>query len=202
MNYDKEMIKIISTWTYRPKLLLHSCCGPCSTAVIERLMDYADITVIYYNPNIEPFFEYEKRKKEQLKVVERLGIKYLDCDYDNAIFRDMSKGLEKEHEGGKRCHKCYLLRLEYVAKTAKDLDFDYFSTTLTVSPYKNAQVLNKIGLNLETKYDVKYLVNDFKKRDGYKRSIEMSKEFDLYRQDYCGCLYSLEYNRKEETHEE
>jgi len=201
MNYDKEMIKILESLDYRLSILLHSCCGPCSTAVIERLMDYLDITVIYYNPNIEPRDEYEKRKNEQLKVVERLGIKYLDCDYDNEAFIEMSKGLEKCLEGGKRCHKCYLLRLEYVAKVASELDFDYFSTTLSVSPYKNAEVLNKIGLNLEKKYSVKYLVNDFKKRDGYKRSIELSKEYDLYRQDYCGCLYSLEYTRKEDNNE-
>jgi len=201
MNYDKEMMKIINSWKKKPRLLLHSCCGPCSTAVIERLKEYADITIIYYNPNIEPIDEYEKRKIEQIKVIEKLGVKYLDCDYDNTAFKLIASGLEKEPEGGKRCHKCYLLRLEYVAKVAKDKMFDYFSTTLTVSPYKHSDVLNKIGLNLETKYEVKYLVNDFKKRDGYKRSIEMSKEYDLYRQDYCGCLYSLEYNRKEDINE-
>jgi len=201
MNYDKEMMKIINSWEKKPRLLLHSCCGPCSTAVIERLKEYADITIIYYNPNIEPIDEYEKRKIEQIKVIEKLGVKYLDCDYDNTAFKLIASGLEKEPEGGKRCHKCYLLRLEYVAKVAKDKMFDYFSTTLTVSPYKHSDVLNKIGLNLETKYEVKYLVNDFKKRDGYKRSIEMSKEYDLYRQDYCGCLYSLEYNRKEDINE-
>lgn len=201
MNYDKEMIRIINSWTYRPKLLLHSCCGPCSTAVIERLMKYANITIVYYNPNIEPYEEYMKRKKEQLKVIKRLGINYLDCDYDNESFKVISKGLENELEGGKRCHKCYLLRLEFVAKLAKGKGFDYFSTTLTVSPYKHSDVLNKIGLNLENVYGIKYLVNDFKKRDGYKRSIELSKEFDLYRQDYCGCLYSLEYTRKEDNNE-
>lgn len=190
MNYDKEMIKLIDTLEFRPTLLIHSCCGPCSTAVIERLKDYFDITVIYYNPNIEPRIEYNKRKDEQLKVISKLGVKYLDCDYDNHKFRDMSKGLENDIEGGKRCHKCYYLRLEYVCKEAKKNNFDYFSTTLTVSPYKNAEVLNKIGLNLERIYGVKYLVNDFKKRDGYKRSIELSKEFNLYRQDYCGCLFS------------
>lgn len=201
MNYDKEMMNILESLEYRPRILLHSCCGPCSTAVIERLMKYMDITVIYYNPNIEPIDEYEKRKNEQLKVVKRLGIKYLDCDYDNGAFKEMAKGLEKELEGGRRCHKCYLLRLEYVAKTAQTLGFDYFSTTLSVSPYKNAEVLNKIGLNLEEVYSAKYLVNDFKKRDGYKRSIELSKEYDLYRQDYCGCLYSLEYTRNEGNNE-
>lgn len=201
MNYDKEMIKLINGWDKKKSILLHSCCGPCSTAVIERLMNYADITIIYYNPNIEPLEEYEKRKQEQLKVIERLGIKYLDCDYDNISFKEISKGLEDIPEGGMRCHKCYLLRLEKAAKVGKEKDFDYFSTTLTVSPYKNAEILNKIGLNLERIYDIKYLVNDFKKRDGYKRSIEMSKEYNLYRQDYCGCLYSLEYTRKEDNNE-
>lgn len=198
MNYDKEMIKLIDCLDNRPKLLLHSCCGPCSTAVIERLKDYFDITVIYYNPNIEPRIEYIKRKEEQLKVIKKLGVKYLDCDYDNHEFRKIALGLENDIEGGKRCHKCYYLRLEYVCKEAKKENFDYFSTTLTVSPYKNAEVLNKIGLNLERVYNVKYLVNDFKKRDGYKRSIELSKEFNLYRQDYCGCLFS---KREEEDYE-
>ena len=177
---------------------MHSCCGPCSTAVIERLQEYADITIIYYNPNIEPKEEYDKRKAEQIKVIERLGVKYLDSDYDNNTFKSMAEGLEKEPEGGRRCHKCYLLRLDFVAKIAKEKGYDYFSTTLTVSPYKHSDVLNKIGLNLEKKYGVKYLVSDFKKRDGYKRSIQLSKEYELYRQDYCGCLYSLEYTIKEE----
>jgi len=190
MNYDNEMMKIIESLDYKPTLLLHSCCGPCSTAVIERLLDFFDITVIYYNPNIEPLEEYEKRKQEQIKVIEKLKVKYLDCDYENENFKKIAKGLENEKEGGKRCHKCYFLRLEYVAKKASVNNYDYFSTTLTVSPYKHADVLNKIGLNLEKVYNVKYLVNDFKKRNGYKRSIELSKEYDLYRQDYCGCLFS------------
>ena len=197
MNYDKEMLKIISELDYKPKLLLHSCCGPCSTSVIEKLKDNFDVTVIYYNPNIEPEIEYVKRKLEQLKVLERLNIKYVDCDYENEEFKKIAIGLENDIEGGKRCHKCYLLRLGRVAKKASELGFDMFTTTLTVSPYKNAKVLNKIGLNLEKIYNVKYLVSDFKKRDGYKRSIELSREYNLYRQDYCGCLYSLEYIKKE-----
>lgn len=198
MNYDKEMIKIIENLDYTPTLLLHSCCGPCSTSVIERLSNYFKITVVYYNPNIEPKEEYEKRKSEQLKVLDRLGIDYLECDYENETFRNISKGLEYAKEGGVRCHKCYLMRLKKVCLLARDNNFDYFSTTLTVSPYKHSSVLNRIGLNLEKMYGVKYLVNDFKKRDGYKRSIELSKEYELYRQDYCGCLYSLRDMRKEE----
>ena len=198
MNYDKEMIKLIESLDYKPKLLLHSCCGPCSTSVIEKLKDYFDITVIYYNPNIEPEIEYVKRKIEQLKVLNKLNIKYADCDYENEVFKKISEGLELEPEGGKRCHKCYLMRLNYVAKFAKNNNYDMFSTTLTVSPYKHSDVLNKIGLNLEKEYGVKYLVSDFKKRDGYKRSRELSNEYNLYRQDYCGCLYSLSYIKKED----
>ena len=198
MNYDKEMIKLIESLDYKPELLLHSCCGPCSTSVIEKLKDFFEITVIYYNPNIEPEIEYVKRKLEQLKVLKRLNIKYEDCDYENNEFKKIAKGLEDEPEGGKRCHKCYLLRLEKVAQIAKEKAYDMFTTTLTVSPYKHSDVLNKIGLNLEKKYGVKYLVSDFKKRDGYKRSIVLSKEYNLYRQDYCGCLCSLAYIKKED----
>lgn len=197
MNYDKEMLKIIDSLNYRPKLLIHSCCGPCSTSVIEKLKEYFDITILYYNPNIEPLNEYVKRKEEQLKVVEKLNINFFDIDYDNKAFREIAVGLEDDVEGGKRCHKCYLLRLEKTAKVAKANNYDMFTTTLTVSPYKHSVILNKIGLNLEKKYGIKYLVSDFKKRDGYKRSIELSKEYDLYRQDYCGCLYSLAYIKKE-----
>ena len=201
MNYDKEMLNIIESLDYKPKLLLHSCCGPCSTSVIEKLKDYFEITVIYYNPNIEPEIEYVKRKLEQLKGLDMLGIKYVDCDYDNVEFKKICNGLEDEPEGGRRCHKCYLLRLEKVAQIAKQNNFDMFTTTLTVSPYKHSDVLNKIGLNLEKKYDIKYLVSDFKKRNGYKRSIELSKQYNLYRQDYCGCIYSLKYMKKEVNHE-
>ena len=190
MNYDVEMNKIINKLNYRPKLLLQSCCAPCSTAVIERLKDYFDITIIYYNPNIEPLEEYEKRKKEQIKIIDLYGLKYLDCDYDNDLFHEMSKGLENVPERGIRCHKCYRLRLEYVAKKAKEMKFDYFGTTLTVSPYKLSKVINEIGLDLENVYKIKFLVSDFKKNNGYKNSIELSKKYDLYRQNYCGCIYS------------
>ena len=200
MNYDKEMLKIIESLEGKGKLLLHSCCGPCSTSVIEKLKDYFDITVFYYNPNIEPKEEYEKRKKEQMKVLERHNLKYLDVDYENKEFKEIAKGLETEKEGGKRCHKCFLLRLKKTAEKAKENNFAYFTTTLTVSPYKNSEVINKIGLFLEKEYGVKYLVSDFKKRDGYKRSIELSKEYGLYRQHYCGCFYSLEYTKKEEDY--
>lgn len=190
MNYDKEMKKIINELEIRPTLLLHSCCAPCSTTAIETLKDYFDITIIYYNPNIEPFSEYEKRKKEQIKIIEKYNLKYIDCDYDNNLFHEMSTGLETVPERGIRCHKCYRLRLDYVAKKAKDNAFEYFGTTLTVSPYKLTNVINEIGIDLENIYNVKYLVSDFKKNDGYKKSIELSKKYNLYRQNYCGCIYS------------
>jgi len=177
----------------KPSLLLHSCCAPCSSAVIERLSDYFTLTVLYYNPNIEPQEEYEKRKKEQIEFLKSFKngeVKFLDVEYDNSAFINMAKGLETEPEGGIRCHRCYLLRLEKTAQMAKKNGYEYFTTTLTVSPYKNAQVINQIGENLASEYEVKYLYSDFKKEDGYKRSIELSKKYNLYRQDYCGCNFS------------
>lgn len=190
MNYYNEMIKLMNNLEYKPKLLLHSCCAPCSTTVIEVLKDYFNITIIYYNPNIEPIDEYEKRKLEQIKIINKYGLDYLDCDYDNDKFHEMSIGLENIPERGIRCHKCYRLRLDYTAKKAKENSYEYFGTTLTVSPYKLSNVINEIGLELENVYNVKFLVSDFKKNEGYKRSIELSKKYDLYRQNYCGCIYS------------
>lgn len=190
MNYNEEMKKIINSLDSNNKLLLHSCCGPCSTAVLTRLKDYFDITVLYYNPNIEPRKEYEKRKIEQLKVLDKLNIKYMDIDYLNEEYRNKVIGYENEPENGLRCHLCYRLRLEKTAILAKENNFDYFCTTLTISPYKSAKVINPIGIELEEIYGVKYLLSDFKKEDGYKKSIELSNEFNLYRQDYCGCLFS------------
>ena len=190
MNYYKEMFNIINNLKYKPKLLLHSCCAPCSTTVIETLKDYFDITIIYYNPNIEPLNEYEKRKSEQIRIINEYDLKYLDCDYDNDLFHEISKGLESEPEKGIRCHKCYRLRLEYVSKKAKEYDYEYFGTTLTVSPYKLSNVINEIGMELENKYNIKFLLSDFKKNEGYKKSIELSQKYNLYRQNYCGCIYS------------
>ena len=144
-----------------PRLLLHSCCAPCSSAVIERLSNFFDITIIYYNPNIEPYEEYLKRKEEEIKFIENFKTKnkldMIDSDYDNDKYHELVKGLEQEKEGGPRCAKCYNLRLEYTAKKAKELGYDFFGTTLTISPYKNAQTLNKIGAILEEKYNVNYL---------------------------------------------
>lgn len=191
INYDKVMQDIIKEIKDKPKILLHSCCGPCSTEVIERLKDYFDITVIYYNPNIEPLSEYEKRKSEQIRYIKEsnLNVKFLDCDYENIEFKKIAKNLENELEGGARCHKCYYLRMFKTAKKAKELNFSYFATTLTVSPYKDSQVINEIGRNIERELNIKFLFSDFKKKDGYKKSVELSKKYNLYRQDYCGCLY-------------
>ena len=177
-----------------PNILLHSCCAPCSSYVISYLTNYFNITILYYNPNISPIEEYEKRKQEQIKLINELNTKnkinILDCDYENDLYEQTIKGLENEPERGLRCHKCYQLRLEKTAKLAKDNNFDYFTTTLTVSPYKNSNILNEIGISLQDKYNIKWLYSDFKKKDGYKKSIELSKKYNLYRQNYCGCIYS------------
>lgn len=201
VNYNELMKKELVSLTSVPSLLLHSCCGPCSTAVISRLTDYFNITVLYYNPNIEPIEEYEKRKKEQIRFLKEFKPKnkldLMDIEYDNETYEKCIKGYESDREGGLRCHKCYRLRLEKTAKIARDNNYDYFCTTLSVSPYKNAEVLNNIGQELESIYQVKYLVSDFKKEEGYKKSIELSKEYNLYRQDYCGCNYSNWHNINE-----
>ena len=180
----------------KQKMLLHSCCGPCSSAVIMRLVEQFDLTIFYYNPNIYPEQEYLKRKSEQIKLLESLkeeGIQvgFLDADYDPETYEKFVCGLENEREGGARCEKCFELRLDKTAKVAKENSFDIFTTTLTVSPYKNAPLINKIGTQMSEKYQIEYLVSDFKKKDGYKTSIELSKKYDLYRQHYCGCKYSL-----------
>ncbi len=196
-NYDKWMQEIIEKnqeLEIVPTLLLHTCCAPCSSAVIERLSKYFHITVFYYNPNIEPLEEYLKRKEEQKRFLSEVTMPYpinfLDCDYEHEEFIQLSKGLESEKEGGSRCLKCYRLRLLKTVLKAHELHFDYFGTSLTVSPYKNAEVLNQIGEELQKEFNVKYLYSDFKKRNGYKRSIELSKDYHLYRQDYCGCSFS------------
>lgn len=197
MNYqivlDKTLKEIDEN--NKPKLLLHVCCAPCSSYVLEYLNKYFDITVFYYNPNISSLDEYNKRLKEEERFVKEYPfkneIKVVRGRYENERFEEMIKGLEKEKEGGPRCFKCYRLRLLESAKYAKENNFDYFTTTLTISPYKNATVLNEIGHELEELYNIKYLYSDFKKKNGYKRSIELSHEYNLYRQDYCGCTYSV-----------
>ena len=192
-NYNNLFKNEVANFDKKHSVLLHSCCAPCSSHVISVLKDYFDITIFYYNPNISPIQEYEKRKQEQISFIKQLdcGIKIMDCDYDNDVYEECIKGLENEKEGGARCLKCFRLRLEKTAKLASANNFDYFCTTLTVSPYKNSQVINSIGKELMNIYNVKWLYSDFKKEEGYKHSIALSKQYNLYRQDYCGCIYSI-----------
>ena len=194
MNYQKELEKILGTIDInnKPKLLLHACCGPCSSYVIEYLSKYFNITIYYYNPNIYPKEEYNRRLEELKKfviefnsnvnVIEEL---YNQEDYNNAV-----KNLEHLGEKSIRCYNCYEFRMNKAALYAKENNYDYFTTTLSISPHKNSKWINEIGWLLEQKYDIKYLYSDFKKKEGYKRSLELSKEYNLYRQDYCGCIYS------------
>ena len=188
---QKKELEQINT---RKKLLLHSCCAPCSSHVISLLTKYFDITILYYNPNISPIQEYNKRKEEQIKLIKKIPtlgkINIIDCDYDNDIYKEKIKGYENCPERGARCNICFLLRLEKTAKIAKNKNFEYFCTTLTVSPYKDSNLINQIGEQLTKKYDIKWLYSDFKKDNGYKKSIELSKKYNLYRQNYCGCIYS------------
>ena len=201
MNYQIEMEKIIDNEKGKiPKLLLHACCAPCSSAVIESISNYFDITILYYNPNIYPQEEFKKRFNELDRLIHeephKNNIFLVEGRYNYDEFLNISKGLEDVPEGGERCFKCYRLRLEESAKYAKENNFDYFGTTLSISPYKNSQKLNEIGKELSEKYGIKYLYSDFKKKNGYKRSIELSKEYNLYRQDYCGCTYSKEERKR------
>ena len=179
----------------RPSLLLHSCCGPCSTYVLEYLSQYFNITVFYYNPNIYPPEEFEKRTVEQKKLIEKMfpdkSVGFVEGRYDDNRFYEAVKGLEDLPEGGERCFKCYRLRLEETAKKSKEDGFEYFTTTLSISPHKNAQKLNEIGEAVAQEYGLKYLLSDFKKKNGYKRSCELSAEYEIYRQDYCGCVFSV-----------
>lgn len=203
-NYQKELDKEIDHVQGTgiiPTLLLHSCCAPCSSYVLEYLTEYFRITLLYYNPNIYPESEYRCRVQEQQRLIRELPtrhlVEFLEGDYRPEDFYACAKGLESLPEGGERCFRCYRLRLTEAAKTAKEKGCDYFATTLSISPLKNADKLNEIGESLAAEYGLRWLPNDFKKRDGYKRSIELSKEYGLYRQDYCGCVYSqMERNRQ------
>lgn len=197
INYQKELDKTIDKITKEeitPTLFLHSCCAPCSSYVLYYLSNYFKITVFYYNPNISPEDEYKERVKEQIRLINEMPVKnkveFIEGDYEPEVFYDMAKGMEDYKEGGERCFKCYELRLRKLAILAKKLGFDYFTTTLSISPLKNAAKLNEIGLSLENEYGIKYLLSDFKKKEGYKHSIELSKEYNLYRQNYCGCAFS------------
>ena len=193
INYQKQLDKVIENLgETKPTLLLHSCCAPCSSYVMEYLSQYFDITIDYYNPNIDSKEEYEKRVHEQQRLVSEMNlpIKVIDAGYAPQTFFDMAKGYEQEPEGGKRCYRCYKLRLDQAAKLAQEGGYDYFTTTLSISPLKNAQKINEIGEELAEIYKVPHLTSDFKKKNGYKRSIELSHEHALYRQNYCGCVFS------------
>ena len=194
MNYDILMEKQMENIEEGTELLLHACCAPCSSAVLERIANHFKVAIFYYNPNITDEVEYKKRIAEIRKFISVFKTKYkislIEGKYDPEKFLSMAKGLENEPERGNRCYKCYELRLEESAKVAEELGYEYFCTTLTLSPHKNSNWLNEIGENLGEKYKPTYLYSDFKKKNGYKRSIELSKEYNLYRQDYCGCIYS------------
>ena len=196
INYQKKLDRIIENIKVVevPTLLIHSCCAPCSSYVLEYLSQYFKITIFYYNPNIYPKEEYLKRVEEQKRLISQLPTKnpvdFIEGGYDDTEFYNAIKGLEHIKEGGERCFACYRLRLEETAKLAKELGFDWFTTTLSISPYKNAPKLNEIATELAEIYQVKNLPADFKKKEGYKRSIQLSAQYNLYRQDYCGCIFS------------
>ena len=202
INYQKILEKelsIIENSKIIPKLLLHSCCAPCSSYVLEYLSNYFHISIFFYNPNISSEDEYYKRRDEQEKFIDSIDTKYPISFFDKAYspeeFYDSVKGLEKEKEGGKRCFKCFELRLDKTAQMAEKNSFDYFCTTLSISPLKNSSKINEIGENLEKIYKTKFLKSDFKKKNGYKRSVELSKSHNLYRQNYCGCIFSKLENK-------
>lgn len=204
INYQKildDKIEEIKKQNIKPSLLLHACCAPCSSAVLEYLHEHFNITLFFYNPNISPESEFNYRLEELKRLIVEMNYSDIEIvvpDYDNNEFEKLAKGLEALPEGDKRCKKCYRLRLIKTAAYAKEKGFDYFTTTLSVSPYKNAQLLNEIGSELEKEYKVNYLYSDFKKKEGYKRSCELSREYNLYRQNYCGCIYSKQIAEKTE----
>ena len=209
MNYQKEMEKVLKEISGReqaPSLLLHSCCAPCSSYVLEYLSNYFRITVLYYNPNIAPESEYGKRIVEQNRLIDampfRYPVRFMAGLYEPEKFYETVKGLENVPEGGERCFRCYALRLEEAARLAQEGGYDFFTTTLSISPLKKAQKLNEIGFAMGEKYGVSYLPSDFKKKEGYKRSIELSRIYNLYRQDYCGCVYSKAEREREKKEKE
>ena len=203
-NYQKILENIIARKQKEqivPTLLLHSCCAPCSSYCLEYLSEYFNITVFYYNPNIYPEKEYRKRVEEQKHFIERFPAKYpisfVEGKYDKERFYEITKGLENVKEGGERCFRCYTMRLREAAILAKELQMDYFTTTLSISPLKNAEKLNEIGEQLACEYGISYLNSDFKKKNGYKRSVELSNEYGMYRQYYCGCVFSKKQRDEE-----
>lgn len=208
-NYAKELERLIQKLQQEgkvPRLLLHACCAPCSSAVLEYLSQYFAITLLYYNPNIAPLEEYQKREAELRRLVSQMKfihpVALLPCQYDGQAFVQAARGLEGEPEGGKRCEACFRLRLRYAAQEAARLRFDYYTTTLSISPMKNAPLLNQLGEEIGREFGVAHLPSDFKKKDGYKRSVQLSKEYDLYRQDYCGCAFSKAQRQREKEERE
>lgn len=208
-NYAKELERLIQKLQQEgkvPRLLLHACCAPCSSAVLEYLSQYFAITLLYYNPNIAPLEEYQKREAELRRLVSQMKFTHpvalLPCQYDGQAFVQAARGLEGEPEGGKRCEACFRLRLRYAAQEAARLHFDYYTTTLSISPMKNAPLLNQLGEEIGREFGVAHLPSDFKKKDGYKRSVQLSKEYDLYRQDYCGCAFSKAQRQREKEERE
>lgn len=204
MNYQKQLEETIAKHEKAgevPTLLLHSCCAPCSSYCLEYLSNYFHITVFYYNPNIYPEDEYQKRVEEQQRLIEKLPVKYeikfVQGPFEKERFYEVVKGYEDCPEGSERCFRCYELRLEETAKLAKEMGMDYFTTTLSISPLKNAKKLNEIGELVGEKYGIRHLSSDFKKKNGYKRSVELSEEYGMYRQYYCGCVYSKAQRDKE-----
>ncbi len=202
INYQKELDKITDSIDAGnpPRLFLHSCCAPCSSYTLEYLSNYFDITVYYFNPNISPKEEFDKRFAEQKRLIDSLPaknpIKLVLGEYNYDDFLQIARGYENVAEGGERCFRCYRMRLESTARIAKEQGFDYFCTTLSISPLKNSQKINQIGYEVAQQYGVKWLPSDFKKREGYKRSIELSREYNLYRQSFCGCIFSKENNNE------
>ena len=208
-NYIKELERLIQKLQQEgkvPRLLLHACCAPCSSAVLEYLSQYFAITLLYYNPNIAPLEEYQKREAELRRLISQMKfthpVELLPCQYDGQAFVQAARGLEGEPEGGKRCEACFRLRLRYAAQEAARLRFDYYTTTLSISPMKNAPLLNQLGEEIGREFGVAHLPSDFKKKDGYKRSVQLSKEYDLYRQDYCGCAFSKAQRQREKEERE
>ena len=197
VNYDKLMQEELKGARDK-RLLLHSCCAPCSSHCLSELSPQIGVTVLYYNPNLDCAEEYEKRKREQLRFLRETGLAdFLDCDYAPEDYLTAVRGLEEEKEGGARCAVCFRLRLERTAREAKARGFDYFATTLTVSPLKNAKLINTIGFAVAEEAGVKYLPSDFKKRGGFLHSVQLSEEYGLYRQDYCGCAFSKAEREKQ-----
>lgn len=199
INYDRLLQQLIKDWDKqerRPHILLHSCCAPCSTYTLEYLTKYADVDIYFANSNIHPRIEYERRALVQKQFVEDFNqdygtnVTFIAAPYEPQVWLERMKGLEDEPEGGKRCASCFDMRLDIVANKAAEWGYDYFGSALTISPHKNSQLINQIGFEVQKLYDVNYLPSDFKKNNGYRRSVEMCETYDIYRQCYCGCLYA------------